>query len=241
MHLYQSLEGTQVLSEVAETANEEELLRQLAEECNELSLACLKLIRVREGTTPVTFETAIANLKEEIMDVYNTIAPILKIHHLSGEEEEKYTSLKQAKAERWLERFRKAGRPDPDCNHYQYHVMGIADNMIHVKFVEKLRDTRINVNTDTHLSFRGDPIGVSNITGYKRDIIGWGKSFTYDGRSVYRYISYQGPVSVMVPREDKSFSIDTRVMAIVVINNDVYIDVNEELPDDFYLPLFSGK
>ena len=51
--------------------SEEELLCQLAEECNELAKAALKLRRVLAGKnpTPVTEEQARENLLEEIADV----------------------------------------------------------------------------------------------------------------------------------------------------------------------------
>lgn len=45
------------------------LLRQLAEECGELTQAALKLVRVYEGTTPVSEEEALNSLAEELADV----------------------------------------------------------------------------------------------------------------------------------------------------------------------------
>ena len=53
------------------TLSEEELLCQLAEECNELGKAALKLRRALNGKnyTPVTEEQARADLLEEMADV----------------------------------------------------------------------------------------------------------------------------------------------------------------------------
>lgn len=47
----------------------EYLVMQLAEECAELIHAALKLIRVRQGTTPVGREVALENYMEECGDV----------------------------------------------------------------------------------------------------------------------------------------------------------------------------
>ena len=55
-----------------------ELLAQLAEECNELGKAALKLRRVLDGAnpTPVPKEEAEANLQEEIADVLGCVGLI---------------------------------------------------------------------------------------------------------------------------------------------------------------------
>lgn len=44
-------------------------LRQLAEECAELTQAALKIIRVQKGETPISMETAQDEFLEEIGDV----------------------------------------------------------------------------------------------------------------------------------------------------------------------------
>lgn len=52
----------------------EEILCQTAEECAELSQACLKLRRVLRGTTDADKEAVIANLQEEMGDVLNCLS-----------------------------------------------------------------------------------------------------------------------------------------------------------------------
>lgn len=46
-----------------------EILSQCAEECNELAIACNKVRRARNGTTPISQDDAIAMLEEEAGDV----------------------------------------------------------------------------------------------------------------------------------------------------------------------------
>ncbi len=55
----------------------DEILCQCAEECNELSQACLKMRRVLHNTTHVSYEHACDNLNEELGDVLNCINTIL--------------------------------------------------------------------------------------------------------------------------------------------------------------------
>lgn len=56
--------------EIIEKYGEEYILRQLAEECNELAQAALKLIRARRKETPMREDEAREHLIEEIADVY---------------------------------------------------------------------------------------------------------------------------------------------------------------------------
>lgn len=86
----------------------EELLCQLAEECNELSKAALKLRRVIDGKnpTPVTFEQALDNVREEIADVMLCIRMLdMDPNHWT------YQEIMDAKTQRWAERI-KASRMD---------------------------------------------------------------------------------------------------------------------------------
>lgn len=55
--------------EIIEKYGKEYALRQLAEECNELSQAALKLIRVWNKETPMREDEAYEHLIEEIADV----------------------------------------------------------------------------------------------------------------------------------------------------------------------------
>lgn len=57
------------MKEIVEKYGEEYMLRQLAEECNELSQAALKLIRARHKETPMREDEATEHLIEEIADV----------------------------------------------------------------------------------------------------------------------------------------------------------------------------
>ena len=54
---------------VKEKCSPDYLLRQVAEECAELAQACLKLIRSRNGETPVRLEVATGKYLEELADV----------------------------------------------------------------------------------------------------------------------------------------------------------------------------
>lgn len=60
------------------SASTEQVLRQLAEEASEVSQAALKMIRVFENTTPVSFQEAKSKLNEEITDVFNCLAVLNK-------------------------------------------------------------------------------------------------------------------------------------------------------------------
>ena len=80
----------------------EELLAQLAEEATELAHAALKMRRVSgvKNPTPVSFEVAYANLKEEIADVMLCLQT-LGVAAEPGAYQEKI----DAKLERWVNRL----------------------------------------------------------------------------------------------------------------------------------------
>jgi hypothetical protein len=64
-------------------------LEQMAEECNELAHACLKLARYRRGENLVhgkTYSELVDNLHEEMADVYVTLREIRKIPDLIDNE-----------------------------------------------------------------------------------------------------------------------------------------------------------
>lgn len=81
---------------------QDELLKQLAEECAELSQAALKLRRALTGInpTPVTVEEARKNLVEETADVYNVMGLLLD----AADNAEIYSIIRRKK-ERWLKRL----------------------------------------------------------------------------------------------------------------------------------------
>lgn len=81
-----------------------ERLLQVAEEANELSHACLKLVRVFSQTnpTPVSEEEALEHLWEEIADVKCTVSQLdVPVRHIS--------ELCVKKEKRWEERIIKNG------------------------------------------------------------------------------------------------------------------------------------
>lgn len=79
-----------------------ELLAQLAEEAAELSQAALKLRRVIDGQnpTPVTYDSAYANLVEEYSDVVCCLQE-LQIDYLPD--------IIDEKKKRWIQRLKKGG------------------------------------------------------------------------------------------------------------------------------------
>lgn len=57
------------LKEVAKHLGANEILLQLAEECAELSQACLKMVRANKGLTPKSIAECKDSLTEELNDV----------------------------------------------------------------------------------------------------------------------------------------------------------------------------
>ena len=88
--------------EIMERLGLDRLLLQLAEECNELSKASLKLERVLDGSnpTPKTEDEATADLIEEAADVYCVLSLIL-----SAENNMEIYNIIQEKKDRWLNRL----------------------------------------------------------------------------------------------------------------------------------------
>ena len=89
-------------NEIKKYLSEEELLCQLAEECNELGKAALKLRRVLDGRnpTPKTEEDARADLIEEAADVYNVLGLLLD----ANDHMEIYDIIQKKKV-RWVGRL----------------------------------------------------------------------------------------------------------------------------------------
>ena len=90
---------------VKSALNEREMFEQLAEECNELGQASLKVIRAKRlsnNITPMSLGQALSNLREEMKDVILLIAMI--------EEEDVINSMVDdipynPKLKRWAERL----------------------------------------------------------------------------------------------------------------------------------------
>lgn len=80
-----------------------EQLAQLAEEAAELAQAALKLRRALDGTnpTPVSIDTALDNLKEEIADVCLQF-DVLNIDIATPE----HRARKTSKLQRWVDRIK---------------------------------------------------------------------------------------------------------------------------------------
>lgn len=92
---------------IREQLPQEELLTQLAEECNELAQAALKMRRCMDGRnpTPVRLSEAHANLVEEIGDVKLCLR-VLGFHM----EDPGYDIAGERKLARWADRLRKNSR-----------------------------------------------------------------------------------------------------------------------------------
>lgn len=74
---------------LAEVIGDSATLEEMAEECNELAHACLKLARYLRGENPVngkTKEEMIDNLHEEIADAYVSLREVRKIPGLVDNE-----------------------------------------------------------------------------------------------------------------------------------------------------------
>ena len=75
-------------------------LIQIAEECAELNQACLKLIRVMDGDSPVSEKKARENLLEEMADV--TLCIKVKTTHM---EDNEIHAIMVQKYKRWRDRI----------------------------------------------------------------------------------------------------------------------------------------
>ena len=89
---------------ILELYGEEYVLRQLAEECNELAQAALKLIRVWRHETPMREDEARERLVEEIADVH-LMGGVVFRHILSAAEQECADEICEQKRERMFSRL----------------------------------------------------------------------------------------------------------------------------------------
>ena len=82
----------------------EYMLRQMAEECSELSQAALKYIRAVRKETPMRIVEAIEHLTEEIADVRLMIDAV-SATVLSERDVDDVHAIKEQKLERWKKRM----------------------------------------------------------------------------------------------------------------------------------------
>lgn len=90
---------------VKATLDEREMFEQLAEECNELGQASLKVIRARglsNNITPMSYGQALSNLREEMADVLLLIAMITGEDVINGMVDD---IPYNPKLKRWAERL----------------------------------------------------------------------------------------------------------------------------------------
>ena len=94
----------EIFKAISEKYGKEYMLRQMAEECSELSQAALKYIRAVRNETPMRIDEAIEHLTEEIADVRLMIdavsATVLTEHDVDDVQ-----AIKGRKLERWKKRM----------------------------------------------------------------------------------------------------------------------------------------
>lgn len=95
--------------EMIAATSENYMLRQLAEECCELSQAALKLVRANKGETPVSVPKARRKLVEEMADVkimFNIVYTLLSKNELTD-----YDDTLKYKKDRFAKRIREMQNP----------------------------------------------------------------------------------------------------------------------------------
>lgn len=90
--------------EILDKYGEEYILRQLAEECNELAQAALKYIRAKRGETPVDAVTAKILLIEEMADV-EVAMEAMRSTGMTLDDCFRISQMCHIKAQRWAERM----------------------------------------------------------------------------------------------------------------------------------------
>ena len=91
-------------NKIIDRCGEEYVLRQLAEECNELAQAALKLIRVWRNETPMREDEARERLVEEIADVRLMTGEVFR-HMLFAAERKCADEICEQKRERMFARL----------------------------------------------------------------------------------------------------------------------------------------
>ena len=94
----------EIFEHIAGKYGKEYILRQLAEECSELSQAALKYIRAVRKETPMRIDEAIEHLTEEIADVRLMIDAV-SATVLSERNVDDVQAIKEQKLDRWKKRL----------------------------------------------------------------------------------------------------------------------------------------
>lgn len=94
----------EIFDAIAGKYGKEYMLRQLAEECSELSQAALKYIRAARKETPMRTDEAIEHLTEEIADVLLMIDAV-SATVLSERDVDDVQEIKEQKLDRWKTRM----------------------------------------------------------------------------------------------------------------------------------------
>lgn len=94
----------EIFDAIAGKYGKEYMLRQLAEECSELSQAALKYIRAARKETPMRIDEAIEHLTEEIADVRLMIDAV-SATVLSERDVDDVQAIKEQKLDRWKTRM----------------------------------------------------------------------------------------------------------------------------------------
>lgn len=92
------------LASIYEKYGADYFLRQLAEECSELTQAALKIVRVQNGETPVSIEDAREAFLEEFADVIFMLWCIQELI-LSESESQEIDRIMERKSERMKRRM----------------------------------------------------------------------------------------------------------------------------------------
>ena len=94
----------EIFKAISEKYGKEYMLRQMAEECSELSQAALKYIRAARKETPMRTDEAIEHLTEEIADVRLMIDAV-SATVLSERNVDDVQAIKEQKLDRWKTRM----------------------------------------------------------------------------------------------------------------------------------------
>ena len=94
----------EIFDAIAGKYGKEYMLRQLAEECSELSQAALKYIRAARKETPMRIDEAIEHLTEEIADVRLMIDAV-SATVITWRDCDAVIEIKEQKRDRWKKRM----------------------------------------------------------------------------------------------------------------------------------------
>ena len=94
----------EIFDAIAGKYGKEYMLRQLAEECSELSQAALKYIRAARKETPMRTDEAIEHIVEEIADV-SLMIDAVSATVLSERDVDNVQAIKEQKLDRWKTRM----------------------------------------------------------------------------------------------------------------------------------------